>query len=257
VTRPAPAFPLGHTVHRFAALDSTQVEAGRRAAGGATEGTVITTAHQSAGRGRRGRRWLDAPGESLLMSVILRPSISPAAAPQLSLVAAVAVVDALREACGVQGEIRWPNDVLVEGRKVSGILPEAATDTAGRLAHVILGVGINVNQVAFAAELGVEATSVRLATGRAHDIARLQSAVLDALGRRYARFLEGGLAALREVWLERAWSIGRRARAADGREGLAVDLAADGGLVLRLDGGGTLRIVAGEIATEADHAPAH
>jgi len=257
VIRAASARRLGHTIHRFAALDSTQGEAARCAAAGASEGTVVTAAHQSAGRGRRGHVWLDAPGESLLMSVVLRPPIAAALAPQLSLVSAIAVADALREVPGVQAEIRWPNDVLLDGRKVSGILAEASTDPSGRLAHVILGIGVNVNQLVFPDELAERATSLRLATERPHEVAAVLGALLEALQERYARFLEGGLSVLRQAWLERAWSIGRRAQAADGREGLAVDLAADGALVLRMDDGRTLRIVAGEVAAEADHAPAH
>jgi BirA family transcriptional regulator, biotin operon repressor / biotin---[acetyl-CoA-carboxylase] ligase len=248
---------LGHTIHRFAALDSTQVEAARCAAAGAAEGTVVTTAHQRAGRGRRGRVWLDAPGESLLMSVILRPPIPAALAPQLSLVSAIAVVDALHEAAGISGEIRWPNDVLLDGRKVSGILAEASGDASGRLSHVILGIGVNVNQLAFPDELGPRVTSLRLVTGRPHDVATVLAVLLDVLQGRYRRFVERGLSALRPAWLERAWSIGRRVRAGDGREGLAVDLAADGALVVRMDDGAMVRVVAGELITEADHATAH
>lgn len=255
--RAASAKPLGHTIHRFASLDSTQVEAARCAAAGAAEGTVVTTAHQSAGRGRRGRVWLDAPGESLLMSVILRPPIAAALAPQLSLVSAIAVVDALHDVAGIRAAIRWPNDVLLDGRKVSGILAEAQSDVAGRLAHVILGVGVNVNQLGFPGELGQGATSLRLATERPYEVAAVLAALLEALQERYARFVEGGLSALRATWLDRAWSIGRRVHGGDGREGLAVDLAPDGALVIRMDDGAMVRVVAGEVATEADHAPAH
>jgi BirA family biotin operon repressor/biotin-[acetyl-CoA-carboxylase] ligase len=122
---------------------------------------------------------------------------------------------------------------------------------------VILGIGVNVNQVCFPGELGQGATSLRLATERPHEVAAVLAALLDALQERYARFVEGGLSALRSIWLERAWSIGRRVHTGDGREGLAVDLAADGALVIRTDNGTMVRVVAGEVTTEADHAPAH
>jgi len=127
VTTGAQVRSLGHTIHRLGEVVSTQIEAARLAAAGASEGTVVTATHQSAGRGRRGRLWLDAPGQSLLMSIVLRPAIAPGLAPQLSLVAAVAVADALANALGSSGvtaAIRWPNDVMVGKRKICGLLPE-------------------------------------------------------------------------------------------------------------------------------------
>ena len=259
MTIPEPPGLLGHTIHRLGAVTSTQDEAAKLARTGAAEGTVVTATHQHAGRGRRSRQWLDAPGESLLMSVLLRPPIRPQEAPQLSLVAAVAVVDALASA-GVRAAIRWPNDVMVAERKICGILPEAATATQDTLQNVILGVGLNVNQNDFPALIRALATSMRIETGRAHLIEEMRGAVLAALDGWYARFLreglggERGFGGLREAWLERAQSIGRRARAADGREGVAVGLAGDGALLLRTDGGETVRVVAGGVTTEALHA---
>ena len=248
--------PLGATIHRLGGVASTQEEAARRAVAGAPEGAVVTATHQRAGRGRRGRQWLDAPGESLLMSVVLRPPIPPGQAPQLSLVAAVAVVDALAPA-GVSAAIRWPNDVMVGERKICGVLPEAATTAGGALAHVILGIGLNLNQEDFPTPIQALATSARIVTGRVHVVEEMLAAVLAALDRWYARFLREGPGGLHEAWLERAQSIGRRARAADGREGIAVGLATDGALLLRTDGGETVRVFAGEVTTEALHAAGH
>ena len=131
-------------VHALDTTDSTQSEAQRLAAAGAPEGTVVTARHQEAGRGRRGHEWWDAPGQSLLASVLLRPPGPVTTAPQLSLVGGLAVADALAAAAGVDARIRWPNDLLVDGQKICGILAEAASDGAGRLQHVILGIGINL-----------------------------------------------------------------------------------------------------------------
>jgi BirA family transcriptional regulator, biotin operon repressor / biotin---[acetyl-CoA-carboxylase] ligase len=256
VTVREPRALLGRTIHRLGAVTSTQDEAARLAGAGAAEGTVVTAKHQSAGRGRRSRQWLDAPGESLLMSILLRPRIPPRDAPQLSLVAAVAVVDALATA-GVRAAIRWPNDVMIAERKICGILPEAATAGHGVLQHVILGLGLNVNQSDFPAPIGALATSMRIETGHAHAVEEMLQAVLAALDRWYARFLLAGLGGLREAWLARAQSIGRRARAADGREGVAVGLAEDGALLLKTDGGETVRVLAGEVTTEVLHAAGH
>jgi BirA family transcriptional regulator, biotin operon repressor / biotin---[acetyl-CoA-carboxylase] ligase len=251
-----PSRRLGHTIHRLGAVASTQGEAARLAAVGASEGTVVTATHQSAGRGRRGREWLDAPGESLLMSIVLRPPILPSLAPQLSLVAAVAVVDALGRT-GVTATIRWPNDVMVGDRKICGILPEALTTREGTLEHVILGIGLNVNQRDFPASIRTLATSVRIETRREHAVEAMLQTVLAGLEGWCGRFVEGGLDALLPAWLGRAQGIGSRARAADGREGLAVGLAADGALLLRTDDGETVRVVAGEVAMEALHAAGH
>ena len=256
MTTRGPSRRLGHTIHRLGAVASTQGEAAVLAAAGASEGTVVTATHQSAGRGRRGREWLDTPGESLLMSIVLRPPIPPAEAPQLSLVAAVAVVDALG-AAGVTATIRWPNDVMVAERKICGMLPEAATTRQGTLEHVILGVGLNVNQRDFPEPIQALATSMMIETGRTHAVEEMLEAVLAALDGWYARFLEGGLDALLPAWLGRTQSIGRHTRAADGREGVAVGLADDGALLLRTDSGETVRVVAGEVTTEAVHAAGH
>lgn len=256
MTPRGPSRPLGHTIHRLGAVESTQGEAARLAAAGASEGTVVTATHQSAGRGRRGREWLDTPGESLLMSIVLRPPIPPGLAPQLSLVAAVAVVDALKTA-GVKAAIRWPNDVMVGDLKICGMLPEAVTAPEGMLEHVILGIGLNVTQRDFPASIRTLATSVRIETGREHAVEEMLYAVLAGLEGWYGRFVEGGLGAVHSAWLGCAQGIGRRARAADGREGIAVGLAGDGALLLRTDSGETVRVIAGEVATETVHAAGH
>jgi len=257
VTHRAASRRLGHTIHALGTVESTQAEAGRLAVGGAPEGTVVTACHQRAGRGRRGRTWLDTEGESLLMSVVLRPPLPPGQTPQLSLVGAVAVVDALHASAGLHASIRWPNDVMVGERKICGMLPEAATSASGTLGHVILGIGLNVNQAAFPEPVRTLATSVRMETGRESNLGLMMESMLGALDRWYGRFLADGIDGVREAWLERSQSIGRRARTGDGREGVAVDLGHDGALVLRTDIGETLRILAGEVTMEAANAARH
>jgi len=256
VTAGAKVLTLGHTIHRLGEVVSTQIEAARLAAEGASEGTAVTATHQSAGRGRRGRPWLDAPGQSLLMSIVLRPPIPPGLAPQLSLVAAVAVADALGLA-GATAAIRWPNDVMVGKRKICGLLPEAVTTREGALEHVILGIGLNVNQADFPEPIRELATSMRIETGGERAVDAMMATVLAALEDRYRRFVQAGLGALLPAWLERAQGIGGRATAADGREGIAVGLDLDGALLLRTDSGETMRVVAGEVKMEAFHAAGH
>jgi BirA family biotin operon repressor/biotin-[acetyl-CoA-carboxylase] ligase len=234
---------VGHAIHAFDTVGSTQAVLARLAAEGAAGGTVVTARHQTAGRGRRGRWWWDAPGQSLLMSVLLEPPIGTAQAPQLSLVAGLAVADALATAAGVTPRIRWPNDVLVDGRKISGVLPEAVARADGRVGHVFLGIGINVDQDDFPDDLRDEATSLRLATGRSHDQGELLSAVLHALDRRYGEWLAGGFAALRDEWRRRASTLGERVPTGDGREGVAVDVDETGALLVDAGLGVLTRVV--------------
>ena len=242
---------VGYTIHTFETMDSTQAELARLAVGGASEGTVVVARHQTAGRGSRGRHWWDAPGESLLLSVLLRPPILIARAPQLSLVASVAVTDALDAGCGAIARIRWPNDVLLGGKKVCGVLPEAVSQADGRVGYVLLGIGINVGQREFPHELRDAATSLLLATGVAHDQSRLLSAVLDALDRRYHEWLRDGFARLRDEWRRRASTLGERVRIPDGREGVAVDVDDTGALLV--DAGGVLtRVVSGTASADPD-----
>lgn len=239
---------IGRVVHALDEVGSTQAEVGRIAAAGAPEGIVVTARHQRAGRGRLGRAWWDRAGESLLLSVLLRPAIPASRAPQLSLIGALAVVDALGEAAGVAAGIRWPNDVLVDGRKVCGILAEAATDADGRLDRVVLGIGLNVNQDAFPPDVAARATSLRLLTGRVHDVEALRDALLGSLDARYLVFRASDEGALRAAWRRHCLTLGERIRTADGDEGVAVDLDETGALLVRGEGGVVRRVASGEIA---------
>ena len=149
------------------------------------EGAVAVADEQTEGRGRLGRQWLAPAGTSLLVSVLLRPDVEPARLPELSLVAGRACAEAIAEVAGLETEVKFPNDVLVGGRKVAGILAEASE---GR---VVLGIGVNVRQAAgeLPAEPRTPATSLLLETGREIDRAELLVALLDRLERRYNEWL--------------------------------------------------------------------
>ena len=152
------------------------------------EGAVAVADEQTEGRGRLGRTWLAPAGTSLLVSILLRPDVAPARLPELSLVAGRACAEAIAEVAGLETEVKFPNDVLVRGRKVAGILAEASE---GR---VVLGIGVNVSQVAgeLPAEPRTPATSLLLETGREVDRAELLVALLDRLERRYDEWLGAG-----------------------------------------------------------------
>jgi BirA family transcriptional regulator, biotin operon repressor / biotin---[acetyl-CoA-carboxylase] ligase len=245
-------------VHALDATDSTQSEAQRLAAAGAPEGTVVTARHQRAGRGRRGHDWWDAPGQSLLVSVLLRPARPATSAPQLSLLGGLAVAEALATVAAVPARIRWPNDLLVDGRKICGILAEASSDAAGRIHHVILGIGINLAQPAFPAELADRATSVHLVTGHAPEPDIVLTAVLEQVARRYDVWQADGFAALRAAWLERSTLPGQPVRLPDGSDGVGIDVGEDGILRARGRDGRMVHIVSGGTVEEGvAHAARH
>ncbi len=220
-------------------------------------GAVAVAEHQTAGRGRLGRRWDDAPGAALLFSVLLRPPaadpgdrlqpvVRAAPLPQLSLVAGLAVAAAIEPEAGAPALLKWPNDVLVNGRKVAGILLEAAGGT------VVCGIGINVNQQEHELPPGprAPATSLRIASGRTGDRGHLLAAVLEELEVRYRHWLAGGLAALAGELETRNALRGLRVLVG-GRAGTAGAIAPDGRLTIALDRGGGILAESGEVELAA------
>jgi len=229
---------------RVATVDSTQRVASELAEGGAADGTVVLADTQTAGRGRRGRAWHDAPGDSLLMSVIVRPRLRAADLSKLSLAAAVAVAEAIVATTGLDARLKWPNDVLVNGRKLAGILLESRIVAEPM---VVAGIGVNLRQRTFPPELAETATSVDLEGGRAVGREELLEGVLDALDRWRNALEREGFAPLRARWLTLADTIGRAVTVGE-HSGVAVDLAEDGALVLR-QAAGLQRVFAGEVMT--------
>lgn len=167
-------------IQRFDSLPSTNTEAARAAAHGAPEGLCIVAAEQTAGRGRRERTWISPVGAGLYFSIVLRPQLDAALWPLLTLMAALAVHDALRDACTLVCDIKWPNDILANERKLCGILAETVETKTGRAC--ILGIGINLLDGAFPPDLRDVATSIEAAAQRAPDT----EAVLQALTRNIA-----------------------------------------------------------------------
>jgi BirA family transcriptional regulator, biotin operon repressor / biotin---[acetyl-CoA-carboxylase] ligase len=235
---------------RLGRVESTQAVAFTLAADGAADRTVVVAEAQSAGRGRRGRTWHDEPGASLLTSIILRPHLPPARLTMLSLAAGIAVAEALERVTGLAPRLKWPNDVLVDGRKLAGILLEsrigATSRDAGAAPLVVLGIGVNLVQRAFPAELADRATSVWLASGRRVEPDALLGPLLEALDAWRARLETEGGAPIRERWRCLADTLGRRV-SIDGVVGTAADVDEDGALIV-VDGPTRHRVMAGEVA---------
>jgi BirA family biotin operon repressor/biotin-[acetyl-CoA-carboxylase] ligase len=201
------------------------------------EGAVATTHHQTGGRGRLGRVWEDAPGRSLLCSVLLKPPADRRAA-ELTLVGALAVAETVQHALGRTARIKWPNDVLVDGRKVSGGLAEL------RDGSVILGLGVNVNQSEDELPAGARlpATSLRALDGREHDVEELLGDLLHALDGIYGTWRTAGLAALHPRIADRDALRGKRVAVGD-VSGVARGIAPDGRLELE----GSVFVESGEV----------
>ena len=236
----------------FAELDSTNEEAKRQAAAGAAEGTIVWAGAQTAGRGRRGRSFVSPPG-NLYMSILLRPDCRASLGAQLSFAAALAVGEAALPLLpdGVHLAYKWPNDVLVDGRKISGILLESHATSEARLDWLVVGIGINV---ATYPEANVETPAISLQAAGAGGVTVV--AMLEAVAERfrfwYERWLEDGFAPLRLAWLGRARGLGGpvRVRLQD-REmhGRFAGLDDDGALLLD-EGAAQRRVTAGEIFPE-------
>jgi BirA family biotin operon repressor/biotin-[acetyl-CoA-carboxylase] ligase len=209
---------------------------------GAPEWTVLVAGRQDEGRGRLGRNWVSTEGgDSLLVSVLLRPEMSASDAPLLSLLAAVAMAEACREACGLEVRCKWPNDLVMGGRKLGGILTEAIV-SGGRLEHVVLGTGVNVGQSRpdFPEDLRDAATSVAIEGGRP-DVASLLTAYLSDLRRRYVSSGTGLREGVLPDYRAACDTIGRRVQATStsGRrvEGMATGVGDLGELLVETSAG--------------------
>jgi len=228
------------SIVRLDTVDSTQSVAFGLAEHGAADRTVVVADQQLAGRGRRGRIWRAPAGTSLLASIIVRPRLPQALLPTFSPMTAVATAEALRRVAPVAARVKWPNDVLVGGKKIAGILLES------RAPVIIIGIGVNLGQREFPPELAGLATSVALETGRAPDRETMLSALLEEFDAWRVRLEREGFGAVREQWRMLSDTLGRHVTL-DGVTGIAVDLDVDGALLI--DAGGTVRrVIAGEIA---------
>jgi BirA family biotin operon repressor/biotin-[acetyl-CoA-carboxylase] ligase len=243
------AMTPGFTLRWHEEVDSTNTLAMRLAGNGAAERTIVLADHQTAGRGRMQRIWQSPPGCNLYFSVILRPLIAPFRAAQITFLAGVAIFDALSPFCPEGVEIKWPNDLLINGRKICGILSEMRMDE-GRAA-VVLGVGINVNieKGDFAPEYQNIAASLLSVTGVRQSRADVLCSFCTHFSRWYRVFGEEGFEPLRKGWLARTKMVGQNVRIlfdSEVKEGVVAGIDDDGALLLVLPGGATERIIAGD-----------
>lgn len=242
---------MGKTIHHFTHLDSTNSKAYELATQGAEEGEIVVAESQEKGRGRLGRSWFSPPHLNLYLSVILRPQLPPHQAPLITLMAAVATAEAIERYSGIRPMIKWPNDLLLGGRKVAGLLNEIRSE-ADRIHFVILGIGVNLNvdKKVFPKEIRSLATSLKQEMGQTISRKDFLSSLLLLLEEWYSLFLREGGEVVLKAW--RSWaqirgksvvvrSFGETLR------GIAIDIDSEGALLLKTEDGKTRRVVAGDV----------
>lgn len=242
---------------RFESLPSTNTELARQASEGAGEGLSIVSDEQTAGRGRLRRAWSSPRGAGLYFSILLQPAIPPEQWPLVTFMAALAVGDALHEACGVKTDIKWPNDLLSGERKICGILAEAVETPTGRA--VVVGIGINLTADAYPAEIAGVATSVAEASGHVPEREALMAALLRALSRWYSLLHEpDGPEKIVAAWSSRSsYASGKPVQVANGDEvwqGITRGVASDGALRLEIENDGVRLVRAGDVSVRPANA---
>jgi BirA family biotin operon repressor/biotin-[acetyl-CoA-carboxylase] ligase len=240
---------IGRELLLLEETDSTNREAMRRAEEGAADGLTIFAERQSAGRGRLGRRWHTFPGQALAMSIVLRPPLPPERVPQLSLLTAVALHQALSPLAPSLA-IKWPNDLLCHGAKLAGILTEMRAEP-GQVHAVIVGIGVNLAAPKDGWPDDITQRVTDLSTLAGHSVSRLDVAarILQAMDSLYAQYLNEGFAPIRDAWWQAHAASGKSVRVHDGKDyivGTAEALDHDGALLLATPEG-QRRIVAGDL----------
>ncbi|MGH9352078.1 MAG: biotin--[acetyl-CoA-carboxylase] ligase [Terriglobia bacterium] len=241
---------MGRKIIHYFVAGSTNTLALRFASDGAPHGTVVVAEEQSAGRGRFGRSWYSEKSAGIYASVILRPPLAPSAASILTLMASLAVYQAVADLTGLAPDIRWPNDLLLGGKKVGGILTEMNAEL-DRVHAVVVGIGLNVNHQNMPAEIRPVATSLRMASGKVYSRVQLLAGLLRQLQHFYRILLGQGSGAIAQAWEQRStFARGKRVRVkTGGGESLAVTegLESSGALRLKFDDGRAAALVSGEV----------
>jgi BirA family biotin operon repressor/biotin-[acetyl-CoA-carboxylase] ligase len=242
---------FGKRIMIFDSLPSTNTHAKSLAINNAEEGTIVIAEEQTAGRGRLGRSWHTEPGKNLTFSLIIQPHLSPDHVGIISLYASVAVTSALTTVASVQLQCKWPNDVLINGRKCCGILSET-TFTDGKISYVVIGIGVNINQSEFPPELASLATSLFLETGKCFDRTLVLAAILQQMESMYPLITSGRSSDIINQWQEHTTMFGNEVTInQDGRllRGTALRLAEDGGLIIATQNG-EVKVLAGDVSLQ-------
>lgn len=237
---------LGQNIIYKDSVSSTMDEAFALGVKGAQHGTVVCAETQTKGRGRLGRAWISPPGKGIYASILLRPQVNLNEVAQLTLVSAVALCEALRKVSGVEATIKWPNDILIDGKKVSGILTELNAEM-DRIKFVIVGIGVNVNTLS--SQLPPEGTSLKIEAKKDFSRVEVLREILRSFEKWVGLFETQGFPEVRKRWKELSWTLGKRVKFIEPHGetiGTAIDLASDGCLLLKKDSGEIVKKISGD-----------
>lgn len=243
---------LGKNIVHKASLPSTQTLAHQLALEGAEHGTVVIADEQTQSRGRANRTWYSPQGKGIWMSMILRPRILPYLAPQLTLLTATVLAQVLKQVTGLAPLIKWPNDILLNKKKVAGILTEMQAEQ-DEIKYVIIGIGMNVNQTKadFADEIQSRATSLQLETKKAWQITPLVQAILAQFEQTFDQYISDGFSPIKKVWETYGFKINEKLQITSGSktfEGIFIGIAEDGALLTKTAEDTIERIYSAEIS---------
>jgi BirA family biotin operon repressor/biotin-[acetyl-CoA-carboxylase] ligase len=245
---------VGRDIRVFVETTSTNDIIEKLARDGVKEGVVVFAESQTRGRGRLGRKWISPAKKGLWFSVLLRPDLRPQQTTQLTVATATALARAIQLETGIKSEIKWPNDILIRGKKVAGILTELSAEL-DHVKYIILGIGVDVNLTAteFPAELRPIATSLRAETDKIISRANLAVAIMRELDKDYARICSGDFASLADEWEARCTTIGQNVTIRIGERqirGRAEALSEEGALLVRTEHGRLEPIIGGDVTLE-------
>lgn len=239
-------------IYTYDQVDSTNILAKKMAAEGKPEGTFVIAEEQTKGKGRMGRDWSSPHGKGIWFSFVLRPQIPPVRASEITFVIAVGVMEGIRRYSGREVKIKWPNDILLDQKKLVGILTEISAEIE-RINYIVAGIGINANQDIedFPEEIRSKATSLKLATAKEVNRNRLMALVIEELERIWILYQEEGFSAILRLWEVHNITLGKRVKAISFDKelvGLAEKIDQEGYLIIRDDLGQEHRIVAGDVS---------
>jgi BirA family biotin operon repressor/biotin-[acetyl-CoA-carboxylase] ligase len=241
---------MGRRIAYLESVGSTNDEIKREAAAGAEEGLVIIAEEQYSGRGRKGRSWATSKGESIAASILLRPELSPEHAFSITPVLALSIVQGLEKEAGIKAGIKWPNDIVLDNKKLCGILTEMNAEM-DRINFIVVGMGININQPSFPRDISDIATSLRVHSGEAFSRKKIIAGILNCFEENYEIYKKDRLKPMIPLLKEYSVVIGKHIRLVSPdsvREGTAVDMDEQGGLIVRLDNGETIMVISGDVS---------
>jgi BirA family biotin operon repressor/biotin-[acetyl-CoA-carboxylase] ligase len=245
---------VGRDIRVFEETTSTNDVIEKLARDGVKEGVAVFAESQTKGRGRLGRKWMSPTHKGLWFSILLRPELRPQETTQLTVASATALRRAIKTVTGLHAEIKWPNDLLIGGKKIAGVLTEMSAEL-DRVRHVILGIGVDVNQAAgeFPPELRKTATSLKIEAGEKVVRAELATEMLRELDADYARICDGQFSAIADEWQAGCATLGQNVSVQMGTRrirGCAESLDDEGALLVRTEHGRLERVIGGDVTLE-------